>query len=148
MSELGPSAVAAQDVQISVEEARALIAQALVPVEGSQQVSLDQALGRVLADDLLSPINVPAHDNSAMDGYAFCGADLLANRDTVLRALGSTVYAGQPFAGTLAQGECIRIMTGAVMPTGLDTVVPLERFAEGLERLESRRVFGKIVVTL
>jgi molybdopterin molybdotransferase len=126
MSELGPSAVAAQDVQISVEEARTLIAQALVPVEGSQQVSLDQALGRVLADDLLSPINVPAHDNSAMDGYAFCGADLLANRDTVLRALGSTVYAGQPFAGTLAQGECIRIMTGAVMPPGLDTVVPLE----------------------
>ena len=84
-----------------------------------------QALGRVLADDVISPIDVPAHDNSAMDGYAFAGSALGADGAIALRAVG-TVMAGVPFAQAVASGQCVRIMTGAVMPAGADTVVPLE----------------------
>jgi molybdopterin molybdotransferase len=125
MSELGPSPLSAGDRQLSVADARAAIAAALRPVGGLQTVPLTQALGRVLAADVVSPIDVPAHDNSAMDGYAFDGAALQVDAATVLKAAG-TVYAGAPFAGRIGAGECLRIMTGAVMPDGLDTVVPLE----------------------
>jgi len=125
MSELGPSPLAAGDRQLSVVDARAAIAAALRPVGGKQTVPLTQALGRVLAADVISPIDVPAHDNSAMDGYAFDGTALQAEATTVL-AVAGTVYAGTPFAGRIGAGECLRIMTGAVMPDGLDTVVPLE----------------------
>ena len=126
MSELGPSAVAANDVQISVDEARAEIDRAVTAIDECELVALEDASARVLAADVLSPINVPAHDNSAMDGYAFCGRDLLVDQDSSLRAVEKVVYAGQPYDGTMSAGECIRIMTGAVMPSGLDTVVPLE----------------------
>ena len=86
---------------------------------------MDQALGRVLAVDVISPIDVPAHDNSAMDGYAFDGRALRQDGPTLLRSVG-TLMAGAPYGGTVGTGDCLRIMTGAVMPTGLDTVVPLE----------------------
>jgi len=125
MTELGPNPLAAGDRQLSVTEARAAIAAALRPVGGQETVPLLQSLGRVLAADVLSPIDVPAHDNSAMDGYAFDGSALDGDAATVLQAVG-TVYAGAPHVGRLAPGECLRIMTGAVMPEGLDTVVPLE----------------------
>jgi len=68
---------------------------------------------------------VPAHDNSAMDGYAFRGAELQPAAATTLRSVG-TLFAGAPWAGSVDAGQCLRIMTGAVMPSGLDTVVPLE----------------------
>jgi molybdopterin molybdotransferase len=98
----------------------------LVPApEESESLSLGQALGRVLAQDLVSPINVPAHDNSAMDGYAFAGSALQAGRGLRLRVAGRT-HAGATWQQTLAPGECLRIMTGAMMPPGLDTVVPQE----------------------
>jgi molybdopterin molybdotransferase len=84
-----------------------------------------QARGRVLAVDVISPIDVPAHDNSAMDGFAFASREMQADQATDLRLV-ATVYAGTPFNGTVAAGECVRIMTGAVMPAGLDTVVPQE----------------------
>ena len=106
--------------------AQAAVQAALVPITETETVALSSALGRVLATELLSPINVPAHDNSAMDGYALRGADLCADTPTRLRALPHTVFAGTPFVGPVADGECVRIMTGAVMPAGLDTVVPLE----------------------
>jgi molybdopterin molybdotransferase len=125
MSELGESPLAAGDRNLSVAEARAAIHQALVPVHDIQAVPVLQALGRVLAADVVSPIDVPAHDNSAMDGYAFAGAALAADADTVLQVAG-TVYAGAPFGGAVAAGQCLRIMTGAVMPAGCDTVVPQE----------------------
>ncbi|MDP1649596.1 MAG: molybdopterin molybdotransferase MoeA [Rubrivivax sp.] len=125
MTELGPSPLAAGDLQLTVNDARAAIAGALQPIAGSETVPLMQALGRVLAADVLSPIDVPAHDNSAMDGYAFDGSALRADAATTLAVVG-TVYAGAPPRGTVAAGECLRIMTGAVMPVGLDTVVPLE----------------------
>jgi molybdopterin molybdotransferase len=125
MPELAESPLAAGDRNISVTDARAAIAAALRPVTTTETVALTQATGRVLAADVVSPIDVPAHDNSAMDGYAFDGVALVPGQETVLRNVG-IVYAGTPYAGRVADGECLRIMTGAVMPAGLDTVVPQE----------------------
>ena len=125
MSQPGPSPLSAGDKNLSVAQARAAIAAALRPVAGQETVAVAQALGRVLAVDVVSPIDVPAHDNSAMDGYAFASADLRLQTTTTLRAVG-TLHAGAPYTGTVRAGECLRIMTGAVMPQGLDTVVPLE----------------------
>ncbi len=134
MSELGPSPLAAGESNLSVAQARAEIAAALQPIRESQEVALHEALGRVLAADIVSPIDVPAHDNSAMDGYAFASGDLRADATTELRAVG-TIFAGAAFDGTVGAGQCVRIMTGAVMPAGLDTVVPLE-----LCRVDGERV--------
>ena len=127
MNELGPSPLAAGERNLSVDEARAAVAAALVPLPRSASVeaALHEAAGRVLAANLVSPIDVPAHDNSAMDGYAFSGSALRADAPLVLKAVGS-VFAGRPFAGAVGAGHCVRIMTGAVMPAGTDTVVPLE----------------------
>ncbi|MDZ7590246.1 MAG: gephyrin-like molybdotransferase Glp [Rubrivivax sp.] len=125
MSELGPSPLTAGDKNLSVAQAREAIAAALGPITQAEDVAVGQALGRVLAADVISPIDVPAHDNSAMDGYAFDGRALRAEAPTVLRSVG-TLMAGAPYAGSVGPGECLRIMTGAVMPAGLDTVVPLE----------------------
>ena len=83
------------------------------------------ALGRVLAQDIVSLIDVPAHDNSAMDGYALRGSELRADGPTRLQVVGSGL-AGQNYSGEVPPGACVRIMTGAVMPAGLDTVVPQE----------------------
>lgn len=127
MRTLGPSPLMVNDPQLSVAQARAAILAPLRPVAGTEQLPLAEALGRVLAQDLISPMNVPPHDNSAMDGYAFDGAALEAwpERDLPLSVAG-TAYAGQAFSGPVAAGQSVRIMTGAVMPPGLDTVVPQE----------------------
>lgn len=125
MSELGPSPLTAGDPQLSVAEARAAIHAALRPIQGDERVALREAVGRTLAADVISPMNVPPHDNSAMDGYAFDGGQLAAGQPLALRSV-ATVYAGTPFSGNVAAGQCVRIMTGAVMPAGLDTVVPQE----------------------
>ncbi len=85
-----------------------------------------QALGRVLAADVVSPIAVPGHDNSAMDGYAVRFADLAPDRETVLKRVGES-FAGKPWSGTICAGECVRIFTGGVMPQGADSVVMQER---------------------
>ena len=84
-----------------------------------------QALGRVLARDIISPISVPPHDNSAMDGFAFDGSQLDDGAPLRLRVVG-TALAGKAWSGSVAAGECLRIMTGAILPAGLDTVVPQE----------------------
>jgi len=123
MAELETSPLASGDC--SVAQAVAAIAAALRPITERQTVPLVQALGRVLAADIISPIDVPAHDNSAMDGYAFAGSALQDTGPTTLRAVG-TLYAGAPFSGVVGAGECLRIMTGAVMPAELDSVVPHE----------------------
>ncbi len=125
MTELAESPLAAGDRSLSVAQARAAIAAALRPITATEAVPLAQALGRVLAKDVISPIDVPAHDNSAMDGYAFRGSELQPTGTTRLRSVG-TLFAGAPWASSVEAGECLRIMTGAVMPPGLDTVVPLE----------------------
>ena len=127
MPELGPSPLTRGD-ELPVAAARAAIAAALqsLPRRASEWVPLTQSDGRILAEDLVSPIAVPAHDNSAMDGYAFRGSDLQESTETCLQVEDGTVMAGAPHGGSVAQGQCIRIMTGAVMPDGLDTVVPIE----------------------
>ncbi|HZE92238.1 MAG TPA: gephyrin-like molybdotransferase Glp, partial [Rhizobacter sp.] len=91
----------------------------------TEPLPLVQALGRVLAADIVSPIDVPVHDNSAMDGYAFDGHSLKTDGPTRLLVVG-TVFAGTPFDGAVAAGQAVRIMTGGVMPAGLNTVVPQE----------------------
>jgi molybdopterin molybdotransferase len=110
---------------LSVRAAQQIIARFVTPVHAVERVALRAALDRVLAQDVISPINVPAHDNSAMDGYALRGADLLADVPTVLTIAG-IAYAGRPYAGMTGPGQCVRIMTGAVMPPGCDSVVPQE----------------------
>ncbi len=137
MAELTPSPLASGK-ELPVSAARAAIAAALKPITATERVPLTAAVGRILAADLISPIDVPAHDNSAMDGYALHGADLAADGPTTLQTLAETVFAGTPYAGMVAPGRCIRIMTGAVMPAGLDTVVPHELVAVDGDRIDIR----------
>jgi len=108
-----------------VEKAREVIARFLAPVTATERVNVRAALGRVLAEDVISPLNVPAHDNSAMDGYAVRFADLKSDGEVTLKNAG-TSFAGVPFKGTVGAGQCVRIMTGGVMPAGTDTIVMQE----------------------
>ena len=113
---------------LPVAQAQEFIARLVPPINPARSIemlALRSALGRVLARDIVSPIDVPAHDNSAMDGYALRASDLAPDADTALRVSGSG-FAGQADVASAAPGECVRIMTGAVMPAGLDTVVPQE----------------------
>lgn len=110
---------------LPVRDAQRIIGQFITPLEATEQLALRAALGRVLAADIISPISVPAHDNSAMDGYAFNGADLSASAVTTLQVAG-TVYAGRTADFDAPRGQCVRIMTGGVMPAGYDSVIPQE----------------------
>jgi molybdopterin molybdotransferase len=112
-----------------VERARALIRQFLEPVRATERVAIRAALGRVLAENVVSPVDVPGHDNSAMDGWAVRFVDLDRDGDTRLRRVGEA-FAGAPFAGEVGAGEAVRIFTGGVMPPGADTVVMQERASE------------------
>jgi len=114
---------------LPVRDAQRIIRAFVQPVGAVEQVALRAALGRVLARDIVSPINVPAHDNSAMDGYALRGDDLVPDGDARLKVVG-TVYAGRPSGVAPGPGECVRIMTGGVMPEGCDSVVPQEFVAQ------------------
>ncbi len=96
------------------------------PTGDIELVDLDKAIDRILAEDLLSPIDVPAADNSAMDGFAFDGNCLGNCEDIVTLRIVGTAYAGKPFIGSIGAGECLKIMTGALMPHGCDTVIPQE----------------------
>jgi len=109
-----------------VAKARAFIHQFLEPLKGVLRVPVRSALGRVLAEDVISPVDVPSHRNSAMDGWAMRGADLAPEAASTLAEIG-TAFAGKPFAGTVGPGQCVRIMTGGVVPEGADTVVMQER---------------------
>ena len=100
------------------------LAELVAPVQETETVALTEALDRVLGADVVSPIDVPAHDNSAMDGFAFDGAEL-ARAPLRLEVVG-TAFAGKAWSGTVGQGQCLKIMTGAMMPTGLDTVIAQE----------------------
>lgn len=110
---------------LSVEDALQRIQNFIKPVEETQDLPLMDSLHHVLATEVLSPINVPPYMNSAMDGYALNSSDLPAEGNTELTIIG-TSFAGTPFAGTVNSGECIRIMTGAKMPEGADTVIMQE----------------------
>ena len=114
---------------LPVAQAQEFIARLVPVVQAVEQRPIRDALGRVLARDIISAFDVPAHDNSAMDGYALRGSELRADAPTRLRIVGSGL-AGQNFSGDVPAGGCVRITTGAVMPPGLDTVVPQE-FTQG-----------------
>lgn len=142
-----PQALRAADVN-------AFLQRLVAPVAETEEVGIFDALGRVLARDVVSPISVPPHDNSAMDGYAFDGAQLASGHALLLRPVGPTAFAGAAWTGRVGAGECVKIMTGAIMPAGLDTVVPQELTSAGpdgtihiaagvLRRGDNRRLLGE-----
>ena len=113
-----------------VDKARAFIDRFVAPISGTRRVAVRDALGQVLAEDIVSPFDVPLADNSAMDGYALRHSDVDGREGVTLKVVG-TAYAGRTFNGTVAPGECIRIMTGGVVPAPLDCVVPQEHTRPG-----------------
>ena len=110
---------------LSAKAVNEFLSHMVQPVADVEQVEMMAALGRVLARDVVSPVNVPPHDNSAMDGFAFAGEQLSPQSPLTLKVIG-TALAGAAWRGHVGLGECVKIMTGAVMPAGLDTVVPQE----------------------
>ncbi len=128
------------------EQATQRIQSAVAPVRGFEKIHLRAALDRVLAKDIRSRIDVPSHTNSAMDGYAL-HADALPDDGTRELKVVGTSWAGHEFQGTVNAGECVRIMTGAVMPQGTDTVVMqehVEQTADGI-RIDDRHRAGQNV---
>jgi molybdopterin molybdotransferase len=121
-----PSCADPQDQQsLSVDQARAQIEQLLKPVSSWQKLALREALGQVLHTPIISPLQVPPHNNSAMDGYAIHGK-AIQEQPFTLKMVG-TAYAGQPFNGKVGVNECVRIMTGAMVPEECDSVVMQEQ---------------------
>ncbi len=108
---------------LSVAQASERILQGIKALRGHERVALRGSLGRVLAQAVAVRTNVPSQRNSAMDGYAFCHAD---TANFAALAVVGTAFAGHPFAGVLQAGQCVRIMTGAVVPDACDTVVMQE----------------------
>ena len=110
---------------LSAGAVNAFLSRLVEPVREQEDVGIFDALGRVLAQDVVSPVNVPPHDNSAMDGYSFAGDALQTQLPLTLKVIG-TALAGAAWRGSVQPGECLKIMTGAVLPAGLDTVIPQE----------------------
>ena len=111
---------------MSVAKAKLFIQAHLSPLTACEQVPIKDSLGRVLAEAVLSPAQVPNYDNSAMDGYAFNSLDIAAEGQTTLSLIG-TAFAGKGFDQPLQTGQCVRIMTGAMMPSGTDSVIVQEK---------------------
>jgi len=118
---------------LRADKATEAIRACLSPIGEAEKIPVRESLGRVLAEDIVPSINVPAHDNSAMDGYAVRFSDLQPE-ETVLTEAGSA-FAGRVFEGAVGPGQCVRIMTGAVMPAGTDTVVIQEVVKKDGERI-------------
>ena len=110
---------------LSASHVNRFLSELVQPVRETETVPILQALDRILARDVISPISVPPHDNSAMDGFVFRGSELSGEQVSRFRVVG-TALAGAAWTGQVQDGECARIMTGAIMPAGLDTVVPQE----------------------
>ncbi len=106
----------------------AFLSKLVIPVQDVIDLPLFEALGRVLAEDVVSPFDVPPHDNSAMDGYAFDASQLMPDGALALQVIG-TALAGKAWGGGVKRvlaGQCVKIMTGAIMPGATDTVVAQE----------------------
>jgi len=136
---------------LTCEAALQRLLDAVTPLDGQERVHVRGALGRVLAEPVIARFDVPAHTNSAMDGYAVSSADLPAEGINELQVVGAS-FAGKPFRAALARGEAIRIMTGAVVPDGADTILIQEkveahdgriRFAAGPRRGQHVRAAGE-----
>ena len=119
---------------LPVDEARRRLFELLSPVTQTEQLAIEDAFGRVLAVDVVSPVNVPSHDNSAMDGYAISKASIPEAGEASLNLRG-TAWAGKPYTDEVASGEAVRIFTGGIMPAGTDTVVIQEHVAATGERV-------------
>src|SRR5258708_4954807 len=139
---------------LPVSAAQAIVRQWGSPVAAVERVTLQDVLDRVVAAEVVSPVSVRAHDSSAMDGYAFDGASLAtAGTPTIDLHVAGKALAGHPFERAIAAGECVRVMTGALMPPGCDTVVPQEQVtregdtihlpADALKRGANRRLVGE-----
>ncbi|MDL2058534.1 molybdopterin molybdotransferase MoeA [Mesosutterella sp. AGMB02718] len=136
---------------VSYQEARSSIQSFVRPVRETEELPIEKALSRVLSEDIVSPVNVPEANNSAMDGYAMKFSDLAADGSGTLRLAGES-FAGHPFTGRIEPGECIRIMTGAEVPDCCDTVIQQElasvegslvSFAAGVGRGGNVRLRGE-----
>lgn len=110
---------------LSFEQALEKVQQGVTPLKARRSVTIREAIGCVLANDVCSPMDVPPFINSAMDGYAISSQDIPASGDITLKLIGKS-FAGKPFDDQVNPGQCIRIMTGAVVPQGADTVVMQE----------------------
>lgn len=111
---------------LTVEQTLINIKNNIKRISTTHEQQIRDALGYVLADDVISEIDVPPHRNSAMDGYALISKDLSSGERITLKVIGSS-FAGNPYQGAVASGECVRIMTGAMMPEDCDTVVMQEQ---------------------
>ena len=137
---------------LPVDEARRRLFASLQPISESLEVPILEALNRVLAQNVVSPLDVPPQANSAMDGYALVAASIPASGEAALRVVG-TAWAGKPFAGRVETGQTVRIFTGAIMPEGSDTVVIQEHVraeqdassGEGTIDIDSEVIAGKNV---
>ncbi len=113
---------------LSADGVLAFLSKLVIPVQDTIDLPLFEALGRVLAEDVVSPFDVPPHDNSAMDGYAFDAGQLMPDAALALQVIG-TALAGKAWGGGVKRvlaGQCVKIMTGAIMPGATDTVVAQE----------------------
>lgn len=119
---------------LSVDEALARIQAAVQPVMAAERVVLRNALGRVLSEAVISPINIPYDRNSAMDGYALSSKDIDGTQAFTLTLVG-TSWAGKPYQGSVQAGQCVRIFTGAVVPDEADSVVIQEQVSAEGERI-------------
>lgn len=127
MAEFTPQASCADTDEpnsLRITQATQRITDLISPVTEAETRPLRDTLDRVIHTDIISAINVPPHNNSAMDGYAIHGADINNDKFTLQQV--GIAFAGQPFKGPIQRGECIRIMTGAMMPTDCDTVIMQE----------------------
>jgi molybdopterin molybdotransferase len=153
MAQLTDDCFAFSGPLLRLDDMERLIGERIAPVAETERVPLAAARGRVLAADLIAPVDLPPFDNSAVDGYAVRHADLAADADTRL-VVGGRLTAGAAATAALAPGEAIRIFTGAAMPAGADTVFMQEDVTRdgdavvvpaGLKRGANRRLAGEDV---
>jgi molybdopterin molybdotransferase len=151
MAQLSDDCFAFNGPLLPVADAERLIAERVTPVDGRETVTLREAMGRVLAQDIIAPVNVPPFDNSAVDGFAVRGDDLDAGTEKRL-AIVDRVAAGHAATRVVKAGEAVRIFTGAPMPAGADTVFMQEDcradgdtvvVPPGLQRGANRRLAGE-----
>jgi len=114
-----------KDFFLSIEEAKEKMSAAITPISGFERLNVRLALNRILAEDVIATFATPPYDNSGMDGYAFRSIDAKGNESISLDLIG-TSFAGHPFEDEVQTGQAVRIMTGAKVPAGADTVVMQE----------------------
>lgn len=150
MAQLADDCFAFGGPLMTVGQALDIIAERVPPLDGVEDAALIEAMGRVLATDIIAEFDQPPHDNVAVDGYAFAHVDLAADAPTRFAVIGRFVAGAAP--GALAQGTAARVFTGAVLPAGADTVAMQEDarldgdtivIPPGLKRGANRRKAGE-----